>query len=528
MLMADHISRRQVLAAAAAGTAGLALAGTAARASGPDARLLKALADSSPRNPGSDLGAIKHVVFMMMENRSFDHVFGTLSGVRGFDDRSPGAKRTFRQRKVGKGRVLPYRYNTDRSDATCTFGPEHEWGPMQEAYHHGNLDFVRSQTRAQTTSPEITGPMTMGYYTRKDLPYYYAMADAFTVCDNYFCSVIGPTHPNRTYQISGTLDPDGKHGGPCVSTSVANFQKYSWQTAPEVLEDAGVSWKVYAPTAPPQNFDSGGVALVAGNNILMAFKQFGTKGTPLYRKAFTNDWPTTFLKDVENDKLPAVSWVWPGAVPGMDDHPAAPMSRGEYGTNVLLQALFKNKELWAKTLVVHTYDENGGYFDHVVPPVAPKGTPGEYLTVRPLPSDTEGHAGPIGLGFRVPATVISPWSRGGFVSHQRYDHVSQLLLLEERFGVRFRTISKWRRDNVGDLTGPLRMGDRSKSIPHLPAAPLDTAKMAEQCTTANLATESGGSLVPPPKKQNMPKQENGSRKVVRNGKQVRRPVRGLG
>lgn len=524
--MTNPLSRRQVLTAAAAGSAGLLLAGKAQAAG--DRGLARALADAAPKNPGSDLGAIKHIVFIMQENRSFDHVFGSLSGVRGFDDRRRGAKRTFRQKAVGGGHVLPYRYDTDTQDASCTFGPAHEWGPMQEAYNGGNLDFVRSQTHAQTTSPEITGPMTMGYYTRRDLPYYYRLADAFTVCDNYFCSVIGPTHPNRTYQISGTIDPAGKHGGPCVSTSAANFQQYSWETAPEVLEDAGISWKVYAPTAPPQGFDSGGIALVAGNNILMAFKQFGTPGTPLYNKAFTNDWPSAFLKDVEDNKLPRVSWVWPGAVPGMDDHPAAPMARGEYTTNLLMQALFKNKELWAKTLVVHTYDENGGYFDHVVPPVAPPGTPGEYITASPLPADTEGHAGPIGLGFRVPATVISPWTRGGFVSHQRFDHVSQLMLLEQRFGVRFKHISGWRRKIVGDLTETLRMNQRNTRIPALPATPLTSAKVAAQCTDANLATESGGSLLPPPAKQKMPKQESGSRRVVRNGKAVPAAVRSLG
>lgn len=518
------LSRRNFLAAGLAGGAATLVGGRALGAG--DDGFARALARSAPRNPGSDLGAIKHIVFMMQENRSFDHMYGAMAGVRGFDDRSGDAGRIFRQRKVGGGYVMPYRFNTDTQDASCVFGPAHEWGPMQEAYNGGNPDFVRSQTHAQTENPSVTGPMTMGYYTRRDLPFYYSLADSFTICDNYYSSVLGPTHPNRTYAVSGTLDPAGTHGGPCLTTATDNWQRYSWVTAPELLQDAGVSWKVYAPTAAPQGFDSGPVALLAGNNIFMAFKQFADPTTELHRRAFTNDWPGAFLADVESGKLPKVSWVWPGAVPGEDEHPAAPISRGEYGTRVLLKALFENKDLWAKTLVIHTYDENGGYFDHVVPPVAPKGTAGEYLTVKPLPASAEGHAGPIGMGFRVPTMVISPWSRGGLVSHQRYDHVSMLLLLEERFGIHFRNISAWRRNHTGDLTGPVRLSDKRSGAPHLAAAPFDTAKIAEQCTDANLNAESGGSQLAPPSKQKMPQQEAGTRRVVRNGRIVRRKQRG--
>lgn len=518
--MTPSLTRREMLTAASLGSAGAVL-GSSALASASESQLFDALVTAAPANPGSDIGAIKHIVMVMMENRSFDHMYGTLRGVRGFDDDSTQARRAFKQKLPnGEGFVYPYRFNTDTMDASCTVGPEHDWAPMQRQYRNGRINFVRSQINAQPTNPDVTGPMTMGYYNRKDLRYYYRLADRFTICDNYFCSVLGPTNPNRAYAMSGSIGADGRHGGPCIETTADNWQKFSWTTVPELLDDAGVSWKVYAPTQSPDGFSGGPISLIAGNNILGAFKQYADPSTRLHKRAFTNDWPGQFLTDVANNKLPRVSWVWPGAVPGFDEHPSAPVVRGSYGTDLLLQALFKNKELWSKTLVVHTYDEHGGYFDHVPPPQPDPGTPGEFLSVSPLPPETEGFAGPIGMGFRVPTMLLSPWTRGGFVSNQLMDHASPLFFLEERFGIKVRAISKWRRKTSNNLAVALQMDNKRMSIPKLPPAPMTPRKVREQCTEENLNAELGGSEIPYPKKQRMPSQEAGTRKVVRNGKKV--------
>src|SRR5205085_9983779 len=118
----------------------------------------------------------------------------------------------------------------------------------------------------------------------------------------------------------------------------------------------------------------------------------------------------------------------------------------------VLNTLVSNPSLWAKTALFITYDENGGFFDHVPPPTPATGTAGEYLTVSPLPSDAGGVTGPIGLGFRVPTLVVSPFSRGGYVSSGVFDHTSLLRFIETRFGAEVPNLSAWRRSVTGDLT----------------------------------------------------------------------------
>jgi phospholipase C len=211
-------------------------------------------AAASVRPAGSDLGAVEHVVFLMQENRSFDHYYGTYRGVRGFDDHPADSLGPFAQPYPAgtahpKGRLLPYRLDTSTSIAECTHDLTHDWAPQHRCRADGSMDaFVQVHTEAAYDGPEY-GVLTMGYYTRADLPYYYALADAFTICDGYHCSVMGPTHPNRLMAMTGTLDPDGRHGGPVLITNSSPEARFSvdWPTMPEVLEDAGVSWKVYSP-----------------------------------------------------------------------------------------------------------------------------------------------------------------------------------------------------------------------------------------------------------------------------------------
>jgi len=158
------------------------------------------------------------------------------------------------------------------------------------------------------------------------------------------------------------------------------------------------------------------------------------------------------------------------------------------------------------------YDENDGFFDHVSPPTPPAGTAGEYLTVNPLPATAQGIAGPIGLGFRVPMLVVSPFSRGGYVASEVFDHTSQLRFLEERFNVSVPNISGWRRRTVGDLTSTLQMGKPRYSVPALPSTSTDTPAgvTALGCGVLDIdGIRSDQAVVPVPNPQRMPTQEPG-------------------
>ena len=280
---------------------------------------------------------------------------------------------------------------------------------------------------------------------------------------------------------------------------------------PEVLEDAGVSWKVYNPAGSvyaPAFFEQHG--LLIGDAILPFFSQYKSPASALYQKAFLPQYPADFVSDVAHGTLPAVSWILPPA--GYDEHPPSPPALGEWFTSQLLKTLTANPKVWSKTVLFHMYDENDGFFDHVPPPAPPPGTAGEYVSGSPLPSDAEGIAGPIGLGFRVPMMVISPFSRGGHVASQVFDHTSQLRFLEERFGVRAPNISAWRRRHTGDLTSTLRMGKANLSLPALPSTSHDQTAdvLAEGCTQAEILGGPGTfARYPVPVHQTMPRQETG-------------------
>jgi phospholipase C len=202
-----------------------------------------------------------------------------------------------------------------------------------------------------------------------------------------------------------------------------------------------------------------------------------------------------------------VSWIIPSLVDS--EHPSAAPTNGASHVAKVLTTLMSNQELWSKTVVFLTYDENGGFFDHVAPPTAPAGTDGEHLTVHPLPAAAGGMAGPIGLGFRVPMLVISPFSRGGHANSDTFDHTSLLRFLEARFGVKAPNLTAWRRKTVGDLTSTLDTGhpDLAAYVP--PSLVTQQAKLADWCP----ANQSPASLLasPPTLKikvpQEMPKQE---------------------
>jgi phospholipase C len=513
------LDRRRFLEVSLATSAAALLAATG-RSTLASADTVRRAASVAPR--GSDLGAVEHVIFFMQENRSFDHYYGTLRGVRGFDDHPAHHLGAFAQADPANttrhptGVQLPFHLDTRSTDtAACTYDLTHEWVPQHRCRADGtNAAFVSTHTESQYEGPQH-GLTTMGYYTRADLPYYYALADAFTICDNYHCSVMGPTHPNRLMSLSGTIDPTGKAGGPVLFTNPLPEAVFSvhWDTVPEVLEDAGVSWKVY--NTPGQGFTIPAFQKygILSDAILPYFAQYQKPSSALYQKAFTPTYPDDFVADIKSGNLPAVSWIIPP--PGYDEHPPSPSALGEWLTDQILGALVANPEVWSKTVLFHMYDENDGWFDHVPPPVPPAGAPGEWLR-QPLPAAAHGVDGPVGLGFRVPMLVLSPFSRGGYVATETFDHTSQLRFLEERFGIRAPNLSAWRRRTVGDLTSTLRLSKADASLPTLPATSGDTPAgvMAQGCTTGDIYEISNDQPpYPQPAVQRMPTQEPGDRAV---------------
>ena len=486
------MDRREFLGAAATlGAAGALLSACApARTVSPIMASTTIRTATTVKPAGSDLGAIDHVVMLMQENRSFDHYFGTFPGVRGFDDHSATDLGAFSQAWPANtsnapiGRLLPFHLDTANTDAECTFDLSHAWTAQHACWNRGAMDrFVATHTLPEYEGPK-NGLLTMGYYTQDDLPFYHSLAEAFTLCDGYHCSALGPTDPNRLFWLSGTNDPDGRGGGPIITTNEDESFKWSlsWPTMPEALTAHGISWKVYNPPGA-EYLPSGTASMLLSLNRLMYFKQYADPMSQLYHNAFESIFPSDFARDVANDTLPSVSWLAAPVVPlDMSEHPPAPPARGEYYTHQVLQTLASNPKVWAKTVLFISYDENDGFFDHVPPVTPPAGTDGEYLTVDPLPEEAGGVAGPIGLGFRVPMLVISPFSRGGHVFSEVSDHTSQLRFLETRFGVTAPNLSAWRREATSDLTGSLHLGAAVYGLPPLPATSLDAIEIERECT----------------------------------------------
>ena len=442
--------------------------------------VLEALAKVSPRRRGLD--AIEHIVVFMQENRSFDTYFGTLRGVRGFDDphalKLPGGRSVFRQPDPlnPDGFELPFHLDTKRTSAACVADLSHAWEAQHAAWNHGRMDGWISAHRA--VDGPTNGPLTMGYYTRRDLPFHYGLADAFTICDGYHCSVIGPTNPNRLYLWSATVDPGGKRGGPVIDNS--ETPPYRWTTYPERLQAAGVSWRIYQEL---DNFDDNALAWFARY-------QQAPANSPLRVNGLSDRPVDAFADDVASDRLPQISWII--APTKGSEHPPATPAAGAELTAGYLRALAEHPKVWQKTAFFLVYDENDGFFDHVRPLTPPAGTRDEFVGGLP-----------IGLGFRVPMIVISPWSTGGFVCSETFDHTSIIRFMERRFGVREPNISAWRRRTCGDLTAAFDFGQQPRRIPRLPSTSGSAAAAVQECATLPAPTV--------PRNQSLPKQERGTR-----------------
>jgi phospholipase C len=532
--------------------------------------------------PGSTYLDAEHVVFLMQENRSFDHCFGTLKGVRGFND--PRAIRLANQNPVwlqsnARGHTYaPFRLNIKETKATWMSSLPHSWENQVDARNGGKhdkwLDSKKSGNRAFEDMP-----LTMGYYDREDIPFYYALADAFTVCDQHFCSSLTGTSPNRLFFFSGTVRGEQNEKSKAhVWNEEIDHKDIHWTTFPERLEDIGVSWKAY------QNELSIPVGLKGEaedwlsnftDNDLEFFKQYNvrlhgkhleymdksaaeleqgiisleakTKLAPadkyladslkkkqvqldairadqkiwnkekydeltdreksIHTKAFTTnindphyhelvemsyedngvkrqmkipkgDVLHQFRKDVETGELPTVSWLVPPS--NFSDHPSSPWYGAWYISEVM-DILTKNQEVWKKTIFIITYDENDGYFDHIPPFLPPhtshpqtgKASAGIDTRVEHVAMTEEIERGmkekresAIGLGYRVPLLVVSPWSKGGWVNSEVFDHTSNLQFLEHFLSAKTgkkileSQISDWRRTVTGDLTSVFRQADQ--------------------------------------------------------------------
>jgi phospholipase C len=465
-------------------------AGVAAAAGGlMPPNLRRVLAQAAQKSPHGSLRDIRHVVILMQENRSFDHYFGTLAGVRGFDD--PKALTLSTDRSVfyqpdavnALGYLLPFHLDTRTTSAQKIPSTSHAWAVQHEAWNGGRMD---RWLPAHRKADGANGAYCMGYYTRKDIPFHFALAETFTLCDSYHCSVMGPTHPNRMMAMTGTIDPEGKHGGPLLNNT-APPDGFTWTTYPERLEAAGIPWKVYQQQ---DNF---------GCNMLEYFRVFQQtqRNSSLYQRGAVRGPEGQFEYDAMNDRLPAVSWIVPTSF--QSEHPDYMPADGAAFIASKIDAIAANPDVWAKTIFILHYDENDGIFDHVVPPVPAPGTPGEF--VQGLP---------IGAGFRVPCILVSPWSVGGWACSRPFDHTSVLQFLERFTGVREPNISDWRRHTFGDLTEALRLRDTNHKPPALPGT----------TDLLNLARYESSRLPKPrfpESDQPFPKQEKGPRNRTHDG-----------
>ncbi len=435
----------------------------------------RALALPATRRSGS-LADVGHVVILTQENRSFDHYFGTLRGVRGFGDRFPiplpGGRTVWQQRDPLNREVQPYRLDTTRTSAQRVQGTPHTWPDAQQAWGEGRMD----QWLAAKTA------RSLGHYAAQDIPFQFALANAFTICDAYHCSMHGGTNPNRLFLWSGHNDPRGEQGGPALVNTFEDLgpahEGYDWTTYPERLEQAGVSWKQYQDMA--DNY---------ADNPLEGFRRFraAQPGSPLHRKALSSHSLDDLARDVARGELAQVSWVIAPAKSSEHPDPSSPLQGAEYTARVL-DALTANPQVWGRTVLFINFDENDGFFDHVAPPAPPSrdsqgrllggstaALDGEYHDARRGPSLGSAddppayHGRPFGLGPRVPLYVVSPWSRGGWVDSQVYDHTSILRFLERRFGVAEPHISPWRRAVCGDLSSAFDFSLPSRArLPRLP------------------------------------------------------------
>jgi len=468
----------------------------------------RALAIPAHNRTGT-IADVEHIVILMQENRSFDHYFGSLRGVRGFGDpravKLPSGDPVWKQPTGTGSALLPFRPSVPDLGLAFIEDTAHDWATTHEAWNGGKYDQWVPQK----------GTTTMAHYDRGDIPFQFALAEAFTVCDAYYCSLLGPTDPNRYHMWTGWTGNDGKNGGPVLNNAEVG---YDWSTYPERLQSAGISWKIYQDAGAGLDADHfwgwGDDAYIGnyGDNSLLYFHQYqnAAPGGPLFEGARTgtdisHKGGTLFdelAADVQGHRLPQVSWIV--APEAYTEHPNWPPNYGAWYVSRMLDVLTSNPDVWSKTAFFLMYDENDGFFDHMVPPTPPQSRAEGLSTIDTTNEVFAGNpdfaAGPFGLGVRVPMIVISPWSKGGWVSSEVLDHTSLIRFIEQRFGVHEPNITKWRRAVAGDLTSAFNFRSPNDALVPLPSTdayvPPDDVRHDDIVPT-------------PPTNQAMPQQERG-------------------
>jgi phospholipase C len=595
------------------------------------ASIQRAFAIDPPR--GTSYLDAEHVVILMQENRSFDHTFGSLQGVRGFNDPRvitlPDGNPVWLQTNMAGDTFAPFRLNIKDTKVTwmgsLPHGRSDQLAARNDGKHNGWLDAKKNGKKEYAHVP-----LTMGYYTRDDIPYYYALADAFTVCDQNFCSSLTPTIPNRLHLWTGTVraEPSMDSKAHVNNEDTYYDSEANWKTFPERLEERGISWRIYQnEISVPSGLEGEDVAWLGNfeDNPLEWFTQYRVRfaaahqtflaqrkerltsevqtlrassqprpaalekslsakqteleqiqgdmekwsavnmakfpphelnlhrnaftindGDPDYRRLSTlayregdaerqmqapkGDVLHQFREDVRGGNLPAVSWIVPPE--RFSDHPSSPWY-GAWYLSETFDILTQNPEVWKKTIFILCYDENDGYFDHVPPFVPPRpDQPGTGKVSAGIDSSVEhvsqkqgDPGGPIGLGFRVPLLIASPWSRGGCVCSQVFDHTSLLMFLEnflsQKTGqpIRETNITQWRRTVCGDLTAVFRPYDGEKIERPDPVDRTaflglihEARHKPEPATFKNLSTEEAAHIREHPASRDwLPSQEKGAR-----------------
>ncbi|KAJ3968808.1 phospholipase C [Lentinula raphanica] len=423
------------------------------------------------------LAEVEHIVLFMQENRAFDHYFGTMAGVRGFKDPNvqidPDGRSVFFQQvnsflSNDTDFLLPWYLAAEGGDfingTQCMTAGSNGWAENHAAWASGQ--------NASDLWVEANTPQSWGHFRRSDIPVHFAIAEGWAVGDMYQQGVIASTDPNRIIWQSGSIGVPGGNvnttQGPVLDnnespgcsrltmrlengTEIDSPQDYScfpynWKTLPEYLEDAGISWKEFQAV---DNFD---------NNPLPKF---------VFWQDLASNNATSEVAQRGLARNGGGDWQGPAE---LNEHPPHRPIDGGWVQKELVNAIV-NSPKYNKTILMISFDESGGWGDHVVPFTSPQNTSGEWIT-----NPFTGQPAPTGPGFRLPFTVISPWTRGGVVFTEPADHISQTLFLEQWAAARGTPftntqINDWRREHMSNLTNMFDFEHPDYSAAPLPHTP---------------------------------------------------------
>jgi phospholipase C len=450
----DGPSRRSLLKA---GLIGGALAGTGAWRAAPGSPA-GAAGQAHRRAPGSlpyprrpvgtdTIPQIDHIVVVMMENHSYDNHLGMLhrrdaDGFRLGRDGQPLASNPYPDGQIQHAFRMP---------TTCQLSghPAQDWLASHTQYAGGRLDgFVESGS----------GPVAMGYWEQADLPFYYSLASTFPIADRYFCSVLGQTYPNRRYLLAATSIGQVDDTTPALTDYPPNGTIF------DELDANGITWKdYYTNLATTELYPP------------LYLKNLGTKVVPI----------AGFYTDAAAGTLPNVCLVEPQYGTQDEENPQN-IALGEAFAAQVISAVMAGPA-WSRTLLIWTYDEHGGYYDHVPPPRA---VPPDSIAPQVAAGQGTAYDGFARYGFRVPCAIVSPWARPRYVSHRVYDHSSILKLVETKWNLPALT---YRDANSGDMLDLLDLRRPAFAAPPPLAKPLlATDPGALACSV------SGPGVIPPP------------------------------